>query len=207
MEGDQIASPSLLPIQPKVQHARGAPLSIVFGKQRLHCDLDQGTAPAPNAGHRASSALAAQSAVYGTLNLLQSSRQVLGADLKLCLQCSRCGAVSAPGPSLYQRAGDLPQRTVEAARRDRPSSKRLALIVRPSPRRRWPRHVRGFFFLREARWLRHALSGCEHVRRFDALQDLRIVQRGAAPPCSHSEGYLAPNIGRQSIFGARSSQD
>jgi hypothetical protein len=58
--------------------------------------------------------------------------------------------VSAPGPSLYQRAGDPPQRTVEAARRDRPSSKRLALIVRHNPRRRLPRHVRGFFFLREA---------------------------------------------------------
>ena len=53
--------------------------------------------------------------------------------------------VSAPGPSLYQRAGDPPQRTVEAARRDRPSSKRLALIVRHNPRRRLPRHVRAFF--------------------------------------------------------------
>jgi hypothetical protein len=28
-------------------------------------------------------------------------------------------AMSAPGPPLYRRAGDLPQRTVEAARHDR----------------------------------------------------------------------------------------
>jgi Transposase IS116/IS110/IS902 family len=35
---------------------------------------------APHAGHRPFSALAPQSAVYGTLNLLQSSRQVLGAE-------------------------------------------------------------------------------------------------------------------------------
>jgi len=27
--------------------------------------------------------------------------------------------MSAPGPPLYRRAGDLPQRTVETARRDR----------------------------------------------------------------------------------------
>jgi hypothetical protein len=54
---------------------------IVFGKQRLHRDLDQGKAPAPHAGHRPFSASRRSRLVYGTLNLLQSSRQVLGADL------------------------------------------------------------------------------------------------------------------------------
>jgi hypothetical protein len=106
--------------------------------------------------------------------------------------------VSAPGPSLYQRAGDPPQRTVEAARRDRPSSKRLALIVRHNPRCRLPRHVRGFFSW--AKPLADPANSCQrggggaggtnrtvqdgsHGRAFYCLMRLYQFRNGASSAC------------------------
>jgi hypothetical protein len=98
MEGDQIASPRLLPIQPKVQHRARRTYRHCIWKATIASWSRSGRRrrPMPDIGlppprRRCRS-------VYGTLNLPRGGRQVLGADLN-------CSESRRGGPPFHEASG------------------------------------------------------------------------------------------------------